>query len=269
MNILSGLLPGARQIRTPLVVGYLWLLVAWINVVRVPVRIRHGLLIVRVSHDLRHLSPALVIIIISFMAYLIGLFFELFDDAVVKIAAPFAGAAVVAVIALVIFAFLVGLWYVTLAALVVIALGYYRRARRFHSGIDAEFYQSMINLSVPVRHIYYRLKSAVLRVWSSANPVRNDLVAGSMVKLLDDHPEVTAKFCETLSIVSLRDACYEAGLNSNKATSQMVNPDGTVVNIAKVARRSSMKSQVRNFYAITWRNVWRLVVRFEGLSFFE
>ena len=56
MNILSSLLPGARQIRTPLVVGYLWFLVAWINVTRVPVRFRHGLLIARASHDLKHLS---------------------------------------------------------------------------------------------------------------------------------------------------------------------------------------------------------------------
>ena len=241
MNILSGLLPGARQIRTPLVVGYLWLLVAWINVVHVPVRIRHGLLIARASQDLKHLSPALVIIILSFIAYLAGLFFELFDDIVVKIAAPLAGAAVIAATVIGIFVFSIGLWPVTLVVLAVIVLIYHKRVRRFHSSTDAEFYQSMVNMSIPVRAYYYRLKNAVLRVWSNANPVRNDLVAGSIIKLLDSHPEVTTKFCETLSIVSLRDACYEAGLRSNKATSEIVNPDGTVVAVGAAARRSSIE----------------------------
>jgi hypothetical protein len=241
MNILSGLLPGARQIRTPLVVGYLWFLVAWINVAHVPVRLRHGLLIARASQDFKHLSPALVIIILSFIAYLVGLFFELFDDIAVKIAIPLAGVAVIIVTVSVIVVFIVGLWPVTLAVLAIIVLAYYRRTRRFHSSIDAEFDQSMVNMSIPVRNLYYRLKNVVLRVWSNANPVRNDLVAGSIIKLLDNHPEVTAKFCETLSIVRLRNACYEAGLRSNKAASQIVNPDGTVVNVAAAARRSSIE----------------------------
>ena len=45
---------------------------------------RHSALVIRATQDAKHLNGALVILIISFAAYLIGLFFELFDDVAAK-----------------------------------------------------------------------------------------------------------------------------------------------------------------------------------------
>lgn len=233
MNILSELLPGARQIRTPLAIGYLWLLVAWINVTRIPAPIRHSVLVARANHDIRHLSPALVILILSFAAYLTGLFFELLDDIAVKFGVVPAGTLIViSMLSLTVF-----LWPVTLAVLAIVFLVLFRRSRHFKSNIRAESRQWAINISQPIFNYSYTLKKVTLRVWSNANPVRDDFVADSMVKILDEHPEVSTQFCKTLSVSGLRAACREAGLRSE---SQMKTPDGTMVNAWKVTRRSSI-----------------------------
>src|SRR6516162_6455923 len=57
MNLLTELLPGARQLRAPMAVGYLWLLVAWINIPRLPSGFDRSSLVHRAASDLHHMSP--------------------------------------------------------------------------------------------------------------------------------------------------------------------------------------------------------------------
>lgn len=66
-------------------VGFLWLLVAWINEPRFPANLRHSLLVSRVIKDASGLTPVLLIFVISSAAYLLGLIFEIIDEAIVKI----------------------------------------------------------------------------------------------------------------------------------------------------------------------------------------
>src|SRR5690349_18751721 len=84
MNLLSELVPGARQLRTPLAVGFLWLLVAWINAPRLPAHIRRSFLVSRAIKDAGHLPRVLLVFAISFAAYLLGLVFEIIGEAAVK-----------------------------------------------------------------------------------------------------------------------------------------------------------------------------------------
>ena len=161
----------------------------------------------------------------------------------VKVGASLAVIALIAAPFIVIGAFTIAVWPLIAILLAIIFLVYYLHARRFGTSIAADFRQSMINMYVPAWERFHMMKNVVFRVWSNANPVKNDLVADSMVRLLDQNVEATSRFCETLSIYRLRSACYVAGLRSgNKATSQIVDADGTIVNVAKAARRSSIDS---------------------------
>lgn len=75
---------------------------------------------------------------------------------------------------------------------------------------------------------------------SAASPVKNDLVADKTVQLLDDHPDLTKRFCSTLSIPALRAACEEAGLKTGRVRALLGSTDNQLTNVTKAAARSSI-----------------------------
>jgi hypothetical protein len=237
MNILSELLPGARQIRTPLVIGYMWIFVAWINLTRIPISVRHSLLIGRAHQDVKHLSPVIVILILSFAAYIVGLFFELFDNIIVVIGTALAGLLLVLAISAGLLGLIIGFWPITIPIVGAILAISYRRTRRYGSGMKAELRQDVANIYFWIGEFFYALWSAIFRVWSNAKPVRDDLISDSIVKLMDQHPAIITKFCETLYVGRLKVACNAAGLNS-ESTSSFTNSDGMVVDASKAAKLS-------------------------------
>src|SRR5687768_7664884 len=71
--MLAGLLPGLRQVRTPLAVGYMWLLVLWLLFADdLPRNPTDGSLISRVFELGGFFGKAAVVATLSFVAYLIG-----------------------------------------------------------------------------------------------------------------------------------------------------------------------------------------------------
>jgi hypothetical protein len=242
MNILSELLAGARQIRTPLAVGYVWLLVAWVNATRAPATTRHAVLITRATQGLKDLSPVVVIVIISCLAYLLGLFFELFDDFLVKL-----GVTIVAglmLVALVIFVLIAAFafWPLTLALIVFTLLGFVLSVRGKTDRIEASTRRFAFHIFLFLSAYAYRLRGVVRRIWSSASPVRNDLVAESVIKLLDEHPEALNRFFETLSIHSLRVTCDYLVRGVAKSGSEFRGANGEVTNMSKIVTQSPMDS---------------------------
>jgi hypothetical protein len=79
-----------------------------------------------------------------------------------------------------------------------------------------------------------------LSVRSAANPVKNDLVADRIVQILDNHPKLTRRFCDTLSVPALRTACLEAGLKTGRTKSALGTTNDRIANISKAAAQSSM-----------------------------
>jgi hypothetical protein len=238
MNILSELLAGARQVRTPLAVGYVWLLVAWINVTRAPSNLRHADLITRATRDLKDLSPVVVIVIISCLAYLVGLFFELFDDLLVKIFVAAVASLILVVLVIFIFVALIAFWPFTLALIFFTLLGFFLSARGKTDRISAAARRFTFSIFLSFSAYTYRLRATVSRVWSSASPVRNDLVAESVIKLLDEHPEALNRFFETLSTYSIRVACDYLLRGSNRSASDFQGKDGKVRNISKLTAQT-------------------------------
>lgn len=72
--MLAQILPGFRDFRTPLVTGYLWLLSTWILLGKpVPTKDRKDGLMGTVNALSEYLSPALVLGVLSFVAYIVGM----------------------------------------------------------------------------------------------------------------------------------------------------------------------------------------------------
>lgn len=72
--MLAQILPGFRDFRTPLVTGYLWLLAIWILLGKpLPSKARKDGLLGMVNALTEYLSGAVVVVVLSFLAYMIGL----------------------------------------------------------------------------------------------------------------------------------------------------------------------------------------------------
>jgi len=165
VNFLSELVPGARQLRTPLAVGFLWLLVAWINAPRIPDHIRHSLLVGRAIRDASDLTPVLLVFAVSFGAYLLGLVFEILDEAIVKILVV----ALPPVLLVTLLLLLIGLWPITLPIAIIITSAAIWR-RRHQRQLIPELMQRLISIALPLMDYAYWLWGVAQRVWSAARP---------------------------------------------------------------------------------------------------
>ena len=238
MNVLAELLPGARQVRTPLAVGYLWLLAAWINAPRVGDKLHKSQLVVRATTDIAHLSPALVLLIVSFVAYIAGLFFEVFDNLLIKLAFILA-AAIFGSWAVVVSTEFIQRHLIYMVAILALGVAYtYFYSRHLKTSVDRVLTQHCDNIWLRIRLWYFPIKDIVLRVWSPATPVKNDLVAEQINKLLDGHPKVEEEFCETLSLPALRVACREAGLGDRESRNSTTISKISSAELAKAAEHS-------------------------------
>lgn len=99
-----------------------------------------------------------------------------------------------------------------------------------------------MNISLPIRSFTYSASNVALKAWSAANPVKRDLIADKSVQLLDDHPDLAKRFCDTLSVSALRAACMEAGLGKGRVKALLGSPDAQLTNVSKAAARSSIDS---------------------------
>jgi hypothetical protein len=243
MNILAELIPGARQLRTPLAIGYLWLAVAWVNSSRFERYVRKNPPLTQAIRDLNlnHLSPTIVVLSISFGAYLIGMFFQILGD--ILVAATIISAIVISLfsvaIAVLILALLTGFYMlllIMLAAIALLSFGLWS-AKKHGTDVGNEIAQLLINATVIVLLFNYAVRKFALKVWSPATAARNGLESRSAVDLLDMHPETVHKFCRTLSSVSLRSACIEAGLYTDSA-SLYETSDGNSIKLSEAAARS-------------------------------
>jgi len=247
VNVLTALLPGARHLRAPLAIGYLWLLVAWINAPRLSAEFRHSALVVRATQDIRHLTPVLIVLIVSFGAYVLGLFFEIFDELLVII-----GVVGLLTIGLMFAAVMVPVFLLFLAivfspivvplTLVMLLVPFYR-SRRHKTTFRSELAQESISdFWLPFQDLAYSAKNLLLRMWSSASVAKNELVSNRLAQLLEEHPEIRANFCDTVSVKVLRIACSEAGLKS-QGKENITIENGSVVDVAEAATRSSVDPQ--------------------------
>lgn len=231
MNILTELLPGARQLRAPLAIGYLWLFAVWINDSRLPHNIRHSDLVVRAVADAYVMTPLLLIVITSFVAYVVGLLMQIFDDFIVKVMAIVTPIAfLLACMALVVF-----LWPVsvpTAAIIIGLSLWWRRRAKEL---VIPEIKQRLISITLPVAEVVYTLLETTQRIWFPARLVKNKLVSEKLAELLDRNPDARQQFCDTLTLVRLRIACHVAGLSAGSVS--LTTSEGDVVNVSKAAAR--------------------------------
>jgi hypothetical protein len=234
--LLADLLPGARQARNPLAIGYLWLLVAWINAPRIPAKIRKGDLPARAVKDISHLSPLLIILIVSCAAYVVGLFFEMLDEIALALATTLliTGALLAAVIWITTGLHSIGFAWPLVVIILVIGGGLaYYRSTQYKTPVSKEILQWVINIYVAARDLVY-----TIRTISGANAVRKDLIADAMARLLKEDPELIPRFCETVSALGLRAACSEAGLRQSRMKHPVTRPDGTIVDLGTAAARS-------------------------------
>jgi hypothetical protein len=160
---------------------------------------------------------------------------------VLRVAAILLGAATVALVPVVLLFLAIVLWPVTVAAAIAAVVIGELRVRRHKTSVKAELGQWLMNISLPVRDYLYYAWQLAMRIWSSARPVKNDLVADTMVNILDDSPALVVRFCDTIGLSALRAACDEAGLGrASRVKPTLTTPDGKLVNAGKVAARSSI-----------------------------
>jgi hypothetical protein len=238
MNIFTELLPGARQLRTPLAIGCLWILAGWINAEVVSEDIQRNLLLRRAETGLEHLPLSLNLVLFSFAAYILGLCFEAIDEFIINAAVSIAFTGLVIAGGYAIIAVLVRGYALALLLLIAGVLVVYFRSRRNASNIWDEADQVIMNLLVPIRGFFYDYKDNLVNLWSITQLVRNELIAKKIDDILLSHPQVLVEFCETVSIGALRVASAKAGLGQNRVTSRFVEDNGRTTDMSEVAKRS-------------------------------
>lgn len=87
MNLLSSLVPGLRDLRTPLAVGYIWIAVLWILSPELPSTVTSNDLLNRVSQLGATVGPGGQLAALSFAAYLLGVLLEVVNRLVVTVCA--------------------------------------------------------------------------------------------------------------------------------------------------------------------------------------
>jgi hypothetical protein len=203
---------------------------------------RASVSIAHVWHD----SPTVALLMLSFGAYLIGMFFEAFDDLMIKLSIiAFAISALfifplLALIAVVMFPYIVAAPFLIVASICGV------RARKYHTRIGDELAQWSQNAFVLARQYYNLCRNLLLRAWSPSKSVKDYLVASQIAKLLDAHPELDEKFCQTLGIQALRAACVAAGLESKRSPRYISDSEGKVIDVAHAASRSLIDSESEN-----------------------
>jgi hypothetical protein len=181
------------------------------------------------------MSPVLIIVGVSFFAYLVGLFFEVFDEVIVKITAAVLLMFLVLAVVLAIPAFLVIIWPIALSVILILAALSWWRMKKEKTGVIAEIIQRLVNLFLHFIDYYYLAKDGLFRVWSSANLAKRELISEKIFELLYRSPDVMKRFCDTLTPMALRIACHNAGISSGSET--MVAPDGQMLDMPKIAAR--------------------------------
>lgn len=73
MNLLTNLVPGLRDLRTPLAVGYTWIAIGWLCVPLVPSEVQHNSTIDRATSLAHSVGLAGVVGFATFSAYIVGL----------------------------------------------------------------------------------------------------------------------------------------------------------------------------------------------------
>ncbi|HTS97027.1 MAG TPA: hypothetical protein VMI33_10435 [Streptosporangiaceae bacterium] len=239
MNVLSDLIPGARQLRAPLAIGFLWLAVAWVNEPRFDRYAKKSQLISRLTKDfsISHITVTLVVLAVSFAAYLIGIFFQILDDFVVRIVSVLVLAlSIPAVIFLIIIMVFSRHWWIFPPVPVVILSVAFLYARRNHTDVGnalAQWFVNIMSLTITSGNTALRL---ITNIWSPATAVRDSLVSASVSKIIESHPEVVYRFCRTLRPVSLKVAYDEAKLSSDSEESYEIG--GRTITLSKAASRN-------------------------------
>lgn len=242
VNVLAELIPGARQLRTPLAIGYLWLTVAWINAWWFEKHTQKNTLLSRAMLDFgfHRLSPTLVVIILSFVAYLIGIFFQIIDNIIVTLLI-FVTSLFVPFIILLIFSLAQPYLLLSLLVFVLLLVGFaLHKGHRYHTDAGNEITQWLMNALVLLGQSSFVAKRIVFRVWSPASAVREGLAIASIGKILDGNPEVAYRFSRTLDSMLLRFACNEVGLRSDGE--KIYGVDGRTIELSKAASRSWVNS---------------------------
>lgn len=241
MTIFTELLPGARQLRTPLAIGYLWILAGWINVPYISKSVHGNVLLQRSEAVVAHAPLGVDLLALSFGAYLLGLCFEVIDDIIINAAvgAVFILLAVVAIIAMM--AILQRLYALVFLLLILQVLVLCVRSLKRKTSIWDEADQTIINASLPIRNNSYHAKESALKLLSPTYVVRNELIATKIDEILLAQPHVLTEFCESISITALRAACAEAGLGQGRT--RFVPDNGQPISVVSAAKRSSVVAE--------------------------
>ena len=234
MNILTELLPGARQLRAPLAIGYLWLVAAWINFPRFPNHLRHGVLLLRASQDAKDMTPVLLIIIVSFAAYLVGLVMQALWDTISRTVAYMAGVLIFGVVAIICIIVLIRIWIIiplsAVAFMFYAALQWWRHKRI----IQPKLLDRAVVITAMLMDKVSAFKTLIKRIGLAASAAEDKLVADKLALFLGEHPDIQSEFCITLSPISLQKACRAAGLYSGNASTK--TPDGKIIEASEAAR---------------------------------
>lgn len=245
MNILAELLPGARNLRAPLAIGYLWLLAAWLNFQRFPVYIKNNPLQHRIIVDAHGLTPVLIVIIISFFAYLLGLLLQIVDDIIVQVCAGLVTCGVMLYAGIL----LLAAWRVTLPASTLVAIVLAWRAYHHKELVPPSFIQRAVSVYLFFLVFTDGYKEAARRVLFPLRQVKNRIASDKLAELLDMYPEKREQFCQEIDPIRLRLACHYAMIRSGGIMIPL--PDGTSMSAsradASVRRSSEIEKAVRTW----------------------
>lgn len=214
MNILANLIPGAREIRTPLIVGYLWIAILWINYPLLPHEFRNSVIANRIQGAGQHLNLAAIIIALSIAAFFVGVIFELIGQAIrflsivvamFWLVASVPGLATLILLAIIGLFLRIGFLWAIPTCLVLAVLTYLAlRNKRMRQKVA----QSALNRTITLRDVAAELWSVLARVVLPTRQTEREFVAERIEKTVAAHPTILTDLCRTLNIYTLRYA-YE------------------------------------------------------------
>ncbi|MCX5064663.1 hypothetical protein OOJ91_02110 [Micromonospora lupini] len=219
MNVLSQIIPGIREARTPLAIGSIWSIAAWVGCSLAPKEVWQQEIFSTAADQISKVPPEALIGIAALLIYLVGVFLQSMGEAISRFSIPLIFAGVGIVITLVLASAIFRLAVVLLPTgvvtlLAVAALRHHRlRSGTYWATVEDTLSSAWSNLLVYVEEHWIRYRTAR----ATSDSLFNELCAESLEDYYVSNPSFLEDRVNELTHSSLHQAALGASLTLEEA----------------------------------------------------
>ncbi|WP_433228919.1 hypothetical protein ACQP2H_23650 [Micromonospora sp. CA-248260] len=219
MNVLSQIIPGVREARTPLAIGVIWSIIAWIACSLAPKEVWQKDVFAGAASQIGKIPTEALIGIAALIVYLVGIFLQSVGEAVSKLAIPtiLAGSAIVLFIALIPAIMELALTCITVCAILLFAVAGLRHHRiksgTYWTTVEDTLTAAWQNLINYIEHSWLSYRNSR----ETRHSIFNEICADSLEDYYASNPGFLEEKVKELTHSSLHQAALGTNLTLEEA----------------------------------------------------